>query len=313
MYRMVKALLDPRAMGGDLHAMASKLETGDHARLQKLFKKAMKQQYGFALKLSIPYVWNIYKEYFDLLDTSQEVFFSRIVVVRELINANRRGISQAELRQERKARKRLEEMQDNDRHQRRRSISRDSSEGNVTTYTSSVNMLDYLEIMHHFKEWEKTFNAMIRAEALDIYDKYVVPDAGSQVNISASAVESLSHDISDGNIHQNMFAAAAQEVAELMATDSFGRFTRSELFEEFLEDANAYQDAEFAGAKAKTPTNRRSIKLSNLSLQAPSLKTPSRSPRALQLNMEQQKEATKLRSLSVSKSNSRKFKKITEE
>jgi len=70
--------------------------------------------------------------------------------------------------------------------------------------------------------------------------------ARDNVTVSPEVKQELSQNVSNGNITENMFTAAQQEIYELMALDVFQRFVTSPIFREavFLRVKDKLRDPE---------------------------------------------------------------------
>ncbi|ORX96773.1 hypothetical protein K493DRAFT_370509 [Basidiobolus meristosporus CBS 931.73] len=74
---------------------------------------------------------------------------------------------------------------------------------------------------------KKLPTALIRDEALAIYDTFIVPGAALQVNLCNAVVKEITFKIVDNQIDDTVFDPAIREVAEIMMRHTFPRFLRS--------------------------------------------------------------------------------------
>ncbi len=59
-----------------------------------------------------------------------------------------------------------------------------------------------------------------------------------QVNVDGALQARLLKRFNDGQIDRSLFVAAEEEILRLMSTDSYGRFTTSDLFKQCLSEAS---------------------------------------------------------------------------
>ena len=83
--------------------------------------------------------------------------------------------------------------------------------------------------------------------ATHIYNEFVSNNANRQVNISAKQRIIIANSIASGIVTKDLFIGASDEIVLLMHSDSFKRFLKSKLFQQLLNQVNAYglNDLEF--------------------------------------------------------------------
>ena len=82
---------------------------------------------------------------------------------------------------------------------------------------------------------------MLKEEALDIYNLYIVPDSACQVNLPGPIVDKINEKIKAEKFEFKMYQDAKAEVFALMSKDSFARFQGSDEYKELLKKLGVYE------------------------------------------------------------------------
>mmetsp|Transcript_10307 Transcript_10307/g.20256 ORF Transcript_10307/g.20256 Transcript_10307/m.20256 type:complete len:569 (-) Transcript_10307:358-2064(-) len=83
--------------------------------------------------------------------------------------------------------------------------------------------------------------AMLREQAMEIYNNYIAEDAPNQVNLPAPIVAAIKAKVDAGKFDFKMFSDAKREVFSLMNKDTFARFQNSEYFHDLMTQIGVYE------------------------------------------------------------------------
>lgn len=75
-------------------------------------------------------------------------------------------------------------------------------------------------------------------KARDLYNRYMKPGSVSEVNVDCELKTECKHAI-EKNITPSLFSQAQQAIYEVMQTDSYPKFLRSDIYQQYLQEHNA--------------------------------------------------------------------------
>ena len=86
--------------------------------------------------------------------------------------------------------------------------------------------------------------AKLLQKAVQIVEAYIAEDSKTPVNVMGDTRTEIEKKVTEGDVDHSTFITAEKEILDLLERDSFARFKQSDLFSEFLQDAESYDEKE---------------------------------------------------------------------
>ena len=113
--------------------------------------------------------------------------------------------------------------------------------------------LEFWHAVNKFKNWGNQTDEQ-KKSANKIWSLYLKEDAELMVNIGGEERQRVKQEVQEEKFHSRMFADAQEEILNLMRSDSFERFKKSDLWKNLLKEVGSYKSDQHTRRKTWTAT-----------------------------------------------------------